>query len=94
MLVLSRKVGEKRVIAGDICVTVVAVQGRQIRLGITAPASVRVDRSEVHQRLAEFGPPRPSGSNSRLPESEAPRPGASHPSNPPRRRLHAKRTAG
>jgi carbon storage regulator len=79
MLVLSRKVGEKIVIAGDISVTVVAVQGHRVRLGITAPASVRVDRSEVHQRLPEAGPPRP---------------GASHPSYRSRRRLHAKRTAG
>ena len=51
MLVLSRKVGEKVVIAGDICVTVVAVQGNRVRLGITAPASTRVDRSEIHERL-------------------------------------------
>ena len=51
MLVLSRKVGEKVVITGDICVTVVAIQGNRVRLGITAPASVRVDRAEIHQRL-------------------------------------------
>ena len=51
MLVLSRKVGEKIVITGDICVTVVAIQGNRVRLGITAPASVRVDRAEIHQPL-------------------------------------------
>jgi peptidylprolyl isomerase len=54
MLVLSRKVGEKIVIAGDICVTVLAIQGNKARLGIAAPASARVDRLEVHQRLQEF----------------------------------------
>jgi carbon storage regulator len=90
MLVLSRKVGEKIVIAGDIGVTVVALQGNRVRLGITAPASARVDRAEVHQRLPEAGSPRPSASQPRLPESGPPRPGASHPS---RRTLHAKRTA-
>jgi len=59
MLVLSRKVGEKIVITGDICVTVVAIQGNRVRVGITAPASARVDRAEVHQRLQEFGAPQP-----------------------------------
>ena len=53
MLVLTRGVGEQIVIAGDIRVTVVAVQGDKVRLGITAPESVRVDREEVHARRAE-----------------------------------------
>src|SRR5262249_22964165 len=51
MLVLSRQVGEKIVIAGDICVTVVAIQGNGSRPGLTPPASVRVDRAEIPQRL-------------------------------------------
>ncbi len=59
MLVLSRKVGEKIVIDGDICVTVVAIQGNRVRIGITAPVSTRVDREEVHQRLEVFGPGSP-----------------------------------
>src|SRR5262245_32580352 len=54
MLGLARKVGETIVMAGDICVTVVAIEGNRTRLGITAPASTRVDREEVHQRLQEF----------------------------------------
>ncbi len=54
MLVLSRHVGETIVIDSDIHITVVAVKGDRVRLGITAPKSVRVDRQEVHDRLAEF----------------------------------------
>jgi carbon storage regulator len=54
MLVLSRKVGEKVVIDGCIIVTVVAVDGNKIRLGITAPPDVRIDREEVHRRRMEF----------------------------------------
>jgi carbon storage regulator len=54
MLVLSRKVGEKVVIDGCITVTVVAVDGNKIRLGITAPPDVRIDREEVHRRRMEF----------------------------------------
>ena len=46
MLVLSRKVGEEIVIAGTIRVTVVAVVGDRVRLGVQAPSEVRVDREE------------------------------------------------
>ena len=55
MLMLTRRAGEKIIIGGTICVTVVAIQGRQVRLGITAPASVLVDRSEVHERRGTGG---------------------------------------
>jgi carbon storage regulator len=54
MLVLSRRIGETIVVDGDIRITVVAVTGDKIRLGITAPDSVCVDREEVHNRRAEF----------------------------------------
>jgi carbon storage regulator len=47
MLVLTRRVGEEIVIAGDIRVTVVAVNGQRVRLGITAPPSVAVVRLEL-----------------------------------------------
>ena len=54
MLVLSRKVGEKVIIDGCITVTVVAVDGTRVRLGITAPPDVRIDREEVHRQRMEF----------------------------------------
>jgi len=47
MLVLSRKVNEKIVIDGDIVVTVVKVEGDQVRLGIEAPGHVKVFRQEI-----------------------------------------------
>ena len=50
MLVLSRKVGEEIIIGDDIHLTVVAVQGEKVRLGISAPKEVRVDRQEIHER--------------------------------------------
>jgi carbon storage regulator len=53
MLVLTRNVGEQIVIDGNIIVTVVAIDGNKIRLGINAPRSCRVDRAEVHQRRLE-----------------------------------------
>ncbi len=54
MLVLTRNVGEKIVIDGHIQVTVVAIKGNKVRIGIEAPADVRVDRQEVHERREEF----------------------------------------
>jgi carbon storage regulator len=47
VLVLSRRVGEKLVIGGDIVLTVIEVRGDGVRLGIDAPRSVRVHRAEV-----------------------------------------------
>jgi carbon storage regulator len=50
MLVLSRRPGEEIVIDGYIRVTVVEVKGNRVRLGITAPAGVAVNRKEVWER--------------------------------------------
>jgi carbon storage regulator len=55
MLVLTRNVEQSIVIGGNIRVTVLAAKGDKIRLGISAPDSVRVDREEVHARLIENG---------------------------------------
>jgi carbon storage regulator len=47
MLVLTRRIGEEIVIADNIRVTVVAVNGQRVRVGITAPPSVAVARPEL-----------------------------------------------
>jgi len=54
MLVLTRCLGETIVIDGDIRITVVAVKGDRVRIGVTAPKDVTVDRQEVHERRSEF----------------------------------------
>ena len=56
MLVLSRRIGEEIIINDNIRVTVVAVKGDRVRLGIVAPREVTVDRSEVHERRMQFLP--------------------------------------
>jgi carbon storage regulator len=54
MLILSRRPNESLRIAGNVVITVVGFSGNQVRLGITAPPNIIVDREEVHQRkLAE-----------------------------------------
>jgi carbon storage regulator len=50
MQVLARHHGEQLVIADDIVVTVVAVEGGTVRIGVDAPNSVRVERKEVLDR--------------------------------------------
>lgn len=57
MLVLSRRVNEQIVIAGDIRITVTEIGPGRVKLGIEAPESVRVDRVEVHALLAAAGEP-------------------------------------
>lgn len=54
MLVLTRFNGEKIVISGGITVEVVEATRGKVRLGITAPRDVTVDREEVHERRLEF----------------------------------------
>jgi carbon storage regulator len=47
MLVLTRKVGEKIHLGDEIVVTVTAVSGQQVRLGIAAPPHVPILRNEL-----------------------------------------------
>ena len=47
MLVLTRKLMEKLFIGDNICVTVVRLEGGQVRLGIEAPREVAVVRAEL-----------------------------------------------
>jgi carbon storage regulator len=53
MLVLSRRIGEEIVIDKQIRIVVAAVQGDRVRLGISAPPTMRVDRQEVHERRSQ-----------------------------------------
>lgn len=51
MLILSRRIGETLRIGSNVTVTVVGVKGSYVRIGITAPASVRVHREELYERI-------------------------------------------
>ena len=53
MLVLTRKIGEKIQIGDDICITIMEVKGKQVRVGIEAPAQVKVHREEIYQRIRQ-----------------------------------------
>ncbi|MFA5110316.1 MAG: carbon storage regulator CsrA [Desulfobaccales bacterium] len=51
MLILTRKIGESIIVGENIRVVVLEVRGRQIRLGIEAPADIVVLREEIFNRL-------------------------------------------
>jgi carbon storage regulator len=53
MLVLSRKVGDKLVIDGNITVEVVKISGNRISLGIVAPSNVKILRGELTEQQAK-----------------------------------------
>ena len=54
MLVLTRKAGESVYIGHDISVTIVKVNGRQVRLQIDAPREVPILREELLQQELEI----------------------------------------
>jgi carbon storage regulator len=51
MLILTRRVGEALVVGTEVTVTVIAVKGNQVRIGINAPKDVAVHREEVYDRV-------------------------------------------
>jgi carbon storage regulator len=48
MLILTRKVGQKLIIADEIFIQVLHVRGSQVSLGITAPKDVGIYREEIY----------------------------------------------
>ncbi len=50
MQILIRRLGETLCIGGDIEVTVLAIKGDEVRLGVDTPKSVRVQRKETSNK--------------------------------------------
>ena len=53
MLILTRRPGETIRINDDVSITVLAVKGTQIRLGIEAPKGVSVHREEIWNKIQQ-----------------------------------------
>lgn len=53
MLILVRKSGETITIGEEIKVTVLGIQGKQVKLGITAPDRITVYRDEIFKRIKQ-----------------------------------------
>lgn len=60
MLVLTRKQGEQVIIQGNIRITVVSVGPGRVKIGIDAPADVKIDREEIHARKQDEELPAPA----------------------------------
>lgn len=53
MLVLTRKKNESIIINDNIEITVVDIQGEQVRIGINAPKDVSIYRKEIYLEIEE-----------------------------------------
>lgn len=51
MLVLGRKINESIIIGEDIIVTILAVEGERVKIGIDAPADVSILRQELYDAV-------------------------------------------
>lgn len=58
MLVLTRGIDESIIVSmggEQVRLSIVDVRGSNVRIGFTAPKSVRIDREEVHQLRMDAG---------------------------------------
>ena len=53
MLILTRKPGESLYIGDNVKITIVEIKGNQIRVGIDAPAELRIYREEIYLQILE-----------------------------------------
>ena len=51
MLVLTRKVKEAIRIGEDMEISILSIEGDQVKIGITAPKAVEIHRSEVYDAI-------------------------------------------
>jgi len=53
LLVLTRKQGEKVQIGDNISILIMDIKGKQVRIGIEAPADIKVHREEIYQKIQD-----------------------------------------
>jgi carbon storage regulator len=51
MLVLTRKTGQKLIIANDIEITILETRGESVKIGIQAPQNVPIYREEIFEEI-------------------------------------------
>ena len=61
MLVLSRKPGEQIRIGSDITLAILDVRWNRVRIGLSAPAHIRIARAELLDRLPRRVSMQPGG---------------------------------
>ena len=53
MLVLTRKIGESIIIDDNVKITVVQIKGKQVRVGVEAPAETKIHREEIYKAIQD-----------------------------------------
>lgn len=53
MLILTRRPGESLILGENIRITVLGIQGKQVKLGLDVPSETTVYREEVYERVIE-----------------------------------------
>jgi len=53
MLILTRRAGQSLYVGDSIRVTVLGIQGKQVKIGLELPEDMTVYRDEVYQRVME-----------------------------------------
>ncbi|GAW96122.1 carbon storage regulator homolog 2 [Colwellia marinimaniae] len=53
MLILTRRISESLIISDNITLTILAIQGNQVRIGIDAPRDISVHREEIYNKIQE-----------------------------------------
>ena len=53
MLALARKVNESIMLGNDIEITLLEIKGDQVKIGISAPKSVPIYRTEIYLQIQE-----------------------------------------
>jgi carbon storage regulator len=51
MLVLTRRINQAITVGKDVAVTILDINGTQVRIGISAPRDVAVHREEIYERI-------------------------------------------
>ena len=51
MLVLTRKTGQKLIIANNIEITVLETKGETVKIGIQAPKDISIYREEIYEEI-------------------------------------------
>lgn len=51
MLVLTRKTGQKLIIANDIEITILETKGEAVKIGIQAPRHITIYREEIYEEV-------------------------------------------
>lgn len=53
MLILTRRPGESLCLGDEIRITVLSLQGKQVKIGLDVPSDMVVYRDEVYRRITE-----------------------------------------